>query len=281
MDPDYEIKQLEVFLAMFRKGLIQRRFRPVNWSPSSRTALAEAEVEYKDDHLSRSVYAKFPLTKSDSGVIQDLIHKGSKKPALLIWTTTPWTLPANQAVIVDPKLDYTLAEANDGQNFVVATSRLEHMEEILGSGLTSICTFTGDMLLGSTYSHPFGRPDGKVLGASWVTADSGTGLVHAAPAHGMDDYETCKDQRIEENFCPVDDKGRYIPEKVQSIPGNLGGLEVLGSGNEAVIQYLDREDLLIKEVPLKHKYPYDWRTRKPLIQRYVAVSISCLFLILH
>lgn len=269
MTPDYEAAQIDVFGQMFLKGYIYRGLKPVNWSPSSRTALAEAELEYPEGHVSRSLYAAFPMTGLADGVKSAL---GEYLPELgvAIWTTTPWTLPANLAVAVNPELDYSVvsrrvAEAQRGEKFkylIVAKDLVEKLSEVLDAELTIKATVKGKDLEHSTYKHPlFDRESEIVIGGDYVTTDSGTGLVHTAPGHGQEDYLVGQRYGLP-ILAPVDDGGNFTEEA-----GQFAGLNVLGDGNQAVIDAMLAAGSLLKEEAYQHKYPYDWRTKKPTIFR--------------
>ncbi|RIA87776.1 Isoleucyl-tRNA synthetase [Glomus cerebriforme] len=265
LDKEYEVRQLQVFHKMMKKGYIYRQNKPVYWSPSSRTALAEAELEYRDDHQSRSVYVKLPVI--DSTLDMQDIPKDNLY--VLIWTTTPWTLPANQAVAINQNMEYSIVYPNDNtsQNYyIIATKRLDALRNVLGAGLNVKSTFKGQQLIGTTYIHPINGQQCKIIDALHITEESGTGLVHIAPGHGMEDYETCKKLNIQ-TFCPVDEFGKFTSEVGES---TFEGKPVLTDGTLAVIEYLKKRNILIREENYRHKYPYDWRTKKPIILRATA-----------
>ena len=183
LDPAYEVKQLDIFWHMFRSGLIYTKCKPVYWSPSMRTALAEAELEYKDDHVSRSAYVRMKLV--GDGVPDNAYA--------LIWTTTPWTLPANQAIAVHATMEYVLARAGNEAIYLVARNRLKDLEDIVSprSSLEVVSLIQGQQVASRwKYVHPFVNTDAKpIITADFVTDDSGTGLVHTASGHGMEDYD--------------------------------------------------------------------------------------------
>lgn len=161
--------------------------KPVYWSPSSKSALAESELEYNEKHTSTSLYIQFPIK----------VDRWKDKPVhALIWTTTPWTIPSNRAICVHPELEYALVEANN-QHWIIGKDRLEALEEELGQPLKSIEIVPGSELVGSTYQHPLSKEQYPVLAGHHVTAESGTALVHTAPGHGMEDYEVCLANGIE------------------------------------------------------------------------------------
>ena len=269
MNPEYEAAQIEVFGQMALKGYIYRGLKPVHWSPSSRTALAEAELEYPEGHTSRSIYAAFPITKLGEAAKETL------KPFLpglgvAIWTTTPWTIPGNLAVAVNPQLTYAVVKVAPIANqvlgeinyLIVAADLVERLSQTLGEELTVQTTLPGLALEYTTYRHPlFDRESEIVIGGDYVTTESGTGLVHTAPGHGQEDFIVGQRYQLP-ILSPVNDRGDFTAEA-----GQFAGLNVLDSGNEAVIEALTEAGSLLKEEPYPHKYPYDWRTKKPTIFR--------------
>jgi isoleucyl-tRNA synthetase len=265
MAPEYEAAQIGVFGQMVLKGYIYRGLKPVNWSPSSRTALAEAELEYPEGHTSRSLYAAFPMT-SLSDAVKDKFSEYLPNLGVAIWTTTPWTIPANLAVAVNPDLDYAVVEAPvEGINFkyiIVANDLVERLSTTLSTQLTVKITVKGKELEHSTYKHPlYDRESPVIIGGDYITTESGTGLVHTAPGHGQEDYIVGQRYGLP-ILAPVDDGGNFTAEA-----GQFAGLNVLGDGNQAVIDALTQAGSLLKEEPYQHKYPYDWRTKKPTIFR--------------
>ncbi|XP_058212467.1 isoleucine--tRNA ligase, chloroplastic/mitochondrial isoform X2 [Rhododendron vialii] len=285
LDPEYEAAQIEVFGEMALQGYIYRGRKPVHWSPSSRTALAEAELEYPEGHVSKSIYAIFRLV-SRSSTSGDLLGEFLPNLSLAIWTTTPWTIPANAAVVVNPKLQYAVVEVHellgdvsttpgDGKKrlgnvlkeqkkpfLIIASDLLSTLEEKWGAKLVVKKTLLGSDLENYKYIHPIeSRECPVVLGGDYITTESGTGLVHTAPGHGQEDYVTGLKYGLP-LLSPVDDDGKFTEEA-----GRFSGLDVLGDGNVAVIEYLDQYTSLIMVEPYKHKYPYDWRTKKPTIFR--------------
>lgn len=173
--------------------------RPVYWSPSSRTALAEAELEYSESHKSPSIYVKFPITKL-SPSISSLLSPYMKNLHILIWTTTPWTLPANLAVCVNSAFTYCVVSKNDTSEpeyYIVAKERLASLEKKLNLNIDTIhCEFEGTLMEETLYSTPFGDKTGRVLMGDHVTLETGTGIVHTAPGHGFEDYEICQAKNI-------------------------------------------------------------------------------------
>ncbi|MBD1935764.1 isoleucine--tRNA ligase [Microcoleus sp. FACHB-68] len=265
LKPEYEAAQIGVFGQMVLKGYIYRGRKPVHWSPSSKTALAEAELEYPEGHTSRSLYAAFEMTDLASTVPAQW---QSYLPALgvAIWTTTPWTIPANLAVSVNPELSYALVEtAEDSVKYkylIVAADLVERLSATLGVNLTVKGTVKGAALEHSSYRHPlFDRQSEIVIGGDYVTTESGTGLVHTAPGHGLEDYQVGQRYGLQV-LAPVDEDGNFTAEA-----GQFAGMNVLGEGNGAVVEALAEAGSLLKEEPYVHKYPYDWRTKKPTIFR--------------
>jgi isoleucyl-tRNA synthetase len=266
LKPQYEAAQIGVFGQMVLKGYIYRGLKPVHWSPSSKTALAEAELEYPEGHTSRSLYAAFEITSLPSA-LQDTLSAYLGELGVAIWTTTPWTLPANLAVSVNPDLNYAVVEVGKDapgrfRYLIVAQELVDRLSETFNTTLTVKATIPGKQLEHTTYRHPlFDRQSEIVIGGDYVTTESGTGLVHTAPGHGQEDYGVGQRYGLP-ILSPVDDDGNFTEEA-----GQFAGLNVLGDGNTAVIAALQEVGSLLKEEPYVHKYPYDWRTKKPTIFR--------------
>ena len=264
LTPDYEAAQIDVFGQMVLKGYIYRGLRPVHWSPSSRTALAEAELEYPEGHTSPSIYAAFPMVRlADSA---QALQPFLPDLGVGIWTTTPWTIPGNLAVAVNPDLTYAVV-AVDGEKpafkyLLVAAELVERLAATLGVALTVQTTIAGKDLEHCTYRHPlFDRESPILIGGDYITTESGTGLVHTAPGHGQEDFEVGKRYGLD-ILCPVDEAGSFTEEA-----GPFAGLNVLKDANPAVIAALEQAGSLLKQEPYVHKYPYDWRTKQPTIFR--------------
>jgi isoleucyl-tRNA synthetase len=266
LTPEYEAAQIDVFGQMVLKGHIYRGLKPVHWSPSSRTALAEAELEYPEGHTSPSIYVAFPVTKLGEGATE--LEQYMPNLNVAIWTTTPWTIPGNLAVAVNGELEYAVAESN-GQHLIVAKDLVERLSETFGTQLTVKVTVTGKALENTLYHHPlYDRTSKVVIGGDYITTESGTGLVHTAPGHGQEDYITGQKYGLP-ILSPVDDGGKFTEEA-----GKFAGLQVVAKGNEkvsegnqAVIDALQETGALLKHEEYAHKYPYDWRTGKPTIFR--------------
>lgn len=277
MDPAFEIRQLELFLSMVRGGLIYRRYKPVYWSPSSGTALAEAELEYKDNHTSNSAYVTFPVSSSADGdaALRQLLGEGFPGQLYaVIWTTTPWTLPANKAIAVHDDLDYVIIRhGNDalivGQGCVQQVLKTCFDRTELDQG-DVIASCKGSDLRRFTYRHPLHGQSAAhqpIIHADFVSAESGSGLVHLAPGHGHDDYEVCRSLGLDVS-APVDNAGHFTADAYPLDPQRLQGLFVQGKGNAAVLELLGDHVLHVHKY--QHKYPYDWRTKRPIIVRATA-----------
>lgn len=269
MDKTFEIKQLEVFQGMVKKGLIFRRFKPVYWSPSSRTALAEAELEYKDDHESTAAYIKFPITNVPESLREQLPDVTNL--SAVIWTTTPWTLPANRAIAISSDLEYSIVKVHQDQ-MIIAKSRLPHITKIcFGDNPVDIIvdSILGKDLNGVEYTNPLRGKESvpqPIIFADFVSAESGSGLVHCAPGHGMEDYEACTRLGIPA-VAPVNDEGRFTDAAFPNDPSVLEGKSVLGEGSQEVLRILSNTHQVLATHKYKHKYPYDWRTKLPVIVR--------------
>ncbi|MBE9169617.1 isoleucine--tRNA ligase [Pleurocapsales cyanobacterium LEGE 06147] len=276
LTPDYEAAQIAVFGQMALKGYIYRGLKPVHWSPSSRTALAEAELEYPEGHTSRSIYTAFPITTLTENTKE--LEAYLPNLSLAIWTTTPWTIPGNLAVAVNGDLKYTVVKlgkslelstpnselltTNSELHLIVAADLVDRLSENLGVDLEVKTTLLGKILEHITYRHPlFDRESQVVIGGDYITTESGTGLVHTAPGHGQEDYIVGQKYGLPV-LSPVDDAGNFTEQA-----GQFTGLNVLNGGNEAIIEALKQAGSLLKEEPYVHKYPYDWRTKKPTIFR--------------
>lgn len=265
LNPAYEAAQIGVFGEMALKGYIYRGLKPVHWSPSSKTALAEAELEYPEGHTSPSIYAVFPVTALGEDAKASLGDYLSSL-GVAIWTTTPWTIPGNLAVAVNPDLNYAVVERsgdnNDCRYLVVAADLVEKLSATLEASLTVKTTLPGKALEHCKYRHPlFDRESEVLIGGDYITTESGTGLVHTAPGHGQEDYVVGMRYGLP-ILSPVDEQGTFTQEA-----GKFAGLAVLDGGNDAIIEALQTANSLLKQEPYQHKYPYDWRTKKPTIFR--------------
>ncbi|MDR1777108.1 MAG: isoleucine--tRNA ligase [Desulfovibrio sp.] len=257
MTPDYEAATARELARFVEKGGVVRDKKPIYWCCSCRTALAEAEVEYHD-HASPSVYVVFPLRDKKATEIFPLADP--RKTGIVIWTTTPWTLPDNMAVCLHPEFDYVLVQAGDGQ-YLLAEERLAACAEIFGWTAPSVLgRTTGARLEGLEAAHPFyDRPSPLTLGAH-VTLDAGTGCVHTAPGHGREDYEVGLKYGLD-IYSPLDDAGRFLP----TVPF-FAGLTVT-EANPEVIKKLEEASALLWQGRLEHSYPHCWRCKEPVIFR--------------
>jgi isoleucyl-tRNA synthetase len=265
LQPEFEAAQIRVFGEMFKKEFIFRGRKPVHWSPSSRTALAEAELEYPEGHVSKSVYVAFQVDSPSDALVE--YHSSDEPVKVAIWTTTPWTMPANLAVAVNPDLDYSVVRHAKTGKLVVATDLAPSLAKKLdlpdGEAFEVVATLKGADLVGTVYVHPLYERKSPVLsGGDYITTESGTGLVHTAPGHGQEDYLTGIKNGLD-ILSPVDDAGMFTIEAGERFMGK----NVLDDGNTAVIDALAEADALLKAEDYGHKYPYDWRTKKPTIFR--------------
>lgn len=259
LDPAYEAETLRVFATLVEKQLVYQGLRPVLWSTGCQTALAEAEIEYKEK-VDPAIYVKFPLTAESAEKFPEL-----KDASLLIWTTTPWTLPANLAVAVSPHLSYVVFTTKDGDKVLsddhYHLSRQDPAFEVVQKRFVN-----GSDLVGLTYEHPF-LNDGRkreIFAADFVTADAGTGLVHIAPGHGHDDYHLGQQHGLPV-FAPVDDRGCLTAEA--GVP-ELTGVYVF-KANPRIIQILKDKGHLFAEEAYPHDYPHCWRSKTPIVFRAV------------
>ncbi|MGD6841945.1 isoleucine--tRNA ligase [Bacillus infantis] len=254
LQPQYEAQQIKVFGDMAKKGYIYKGKKPVYWSPSSESALAEAEIEYQDKR-SPSIYVGFKV-KDGKGVLDQDVQ-------IVIWTTTPWTIPANLGISVHPDLNYVVAEV-DGGKYLVAEELLESVAGETGWEEPSVVkTVKGSELENILASHPLYGRDSLVMLGDHVTVDAGTGCVHTAPGHGEDDFYVGQKYGLEV-LCPVDDKGLMTNE--------AEGFEGLfyDEANKPITEALKEKGALLGLKFITHSYPHDWRTKKPVIFRATA-----------
>ncbi|BFZ11695.1 hypothetical protein BsWGS_14734 [Bradybaena similaris] len=257
--PEYEAKQLEVFYKIYEKGYIYRSYMPVYWSPSSHSALAEAELEYKSDHVSKSAYIRFPVTNLADQIRQVIGHES--RVHALIWTTTPWTLPFNQAICYNPKVRYIFARDEKTQHiYICEEAFIEKLTSLLAVPLAQLMTIEGSTLQGVVYKHPLTNEELPFLASSHVTPGKGTGLVHTAPAHGHDDFNVAVRHGLKTE-CHVDERGSYISGVDSVLIGKTVGVDA----DDAVIAALGPHVVTIEN--FSHSYPYDWRTKQPVIIR--------------
>ena len=254
LDKEFEAAQIRVFGEFAKKGLLYQAKKPVYWSWSSESALAEAEVEYHDVVAKTAFFAE--QIKDGKGRLDNDTY-------LVVWTTTPWTIPASEAVAVNAKFDYSVVKpANDDRKFVVATDLLDKLAEKLGWEDYEVADhLMGQELEGMTTQHPYLDRDLLVGVADYVTADAGTGLVHTAPGYGDDDYNFGKKYDLP-IFAPINDQGVLTKENGEGFEGVF-----YQDADDVSLQKLEENNALLLQEPLQHSYPFDWRTKQPIIFR--------------
>ncbi|MCY9393441.1 isoleucine--tRNA ligase, partial [Bacillus haynesii] len=251
LKPEFEAQQIKVFGEMAKKGYIYKGKKPVYWSPSSESALAEAEIEYHDKR-SPSIYVAFDV-KDGKGVLTN----GEK---IIIWTTTPWTIPANLGIAVHPELEYSVVAAG-GARYVMASALIESVAKAIGfEDHEVVQTVKGKDLEHIVAVHPLYGRDSLVMLGEHVTTDAGTGCVHTAPGHGEDDFIIGQKYGLDV-LCPVDEKGHMTSEA----PGFEGLF--YDQANKPITEQLEEKGALLKLDFMTHSYPHDWRTKKPTIFR--------------
>ncbi len=305
MQPSFEGATLEVLAALMDQGLVYRALKPVHWSIANETALAEAELEYEDrDDISvyvdfeaedaEAVYDAFGLPKAESNAGDTEVAEGDEdegpeangdageaksrapvpgtrpdvRPSFMIWTTTPWTLPANLAIAVNPKFEYALVFV-DGNVTVMATALVEKVTKAAkAEDVVVLARTSGERLVGLRYRHPFvTRSDAKsspvfsLLPADYVTLEDGTGLVHTAPGHGAEDFDTGRRSGLPV-YCPVRENGMYDA----SVPEWLRGKDIW-KANPEIVEHLRNSGHLFFSHTFSHSYPHDWRSKTPVIFR--------------
>ena len=250
---EFEADQLLVFAKMAADGLIYKGLKPIYWSPSSETALAEAEVEYKDKK-SPSIYVAFKV-KDGKDVLE-----GDEE--FVIWTTTPWTIPANLAIAVHAEFEYSVVKVAE-RKFIVAKELVSKLaEELEWADYSEVATFKGSQFERLTATHPLYDRESLLVLGDHVTLDVGTGVVHSAPGHGEDDFNVGKAYGLDV-FCPIDDKGKYT---VAVNDPELEGM-YYDKANKVITERLDASGALLSLSFMTHSYPHDWRTKKPIIFR--------------
>ncbi len=263
ISPEYEAEQVRVFGEMYKKGYVEKGLKPVYWCASCETALAEAEVEYAD-HTSTSIYVRFKFDEESTKTLQNKFEflKNENNIYSVIWTTTPWTIPSNLAISVNPRYEYTFFKYNS-EVYYAATGLLANFladvkwEEF---DISVLGTCKGEDLEGLTPKHPLYDRKSPILCGEHVTLDAGTGSVHTAPGHGLEDYEVCSKYKIGV-YSPLDSKGVWTKEA-----GDLEGIPYY-KGNSIVIQKLTDCGALLAQDDIQHSYPHCWRCKKPVIYR--------------
>ena len=252
LKPEYEAEQIRVFGEMLKKGYIYRGQKSIYWSPSSETALAEAEIEYRDKR-SPSIYVLFPVKHGNNVLSEENTY-------VVIWTTTPWTIPANLAIALHEDFEYSLIET-DGRKLLIAKELLKQVTEAVGiSDYRVLSTMKGKELEGIICRHPLYDRESPVIFGDHVTLDAGTGCVHTAPGHGEEDFYIGQKYQLGV-LCPVDERGRMT----EQAPGFEGLF--YDDANKKVTEKLEEAGYLLKLGFITHQYPHDWRTKKPVIFR--------------
>lgn len=255
---DFEAKQIEIFSEMACKGYIYKGLKPVYWCPECETALAEAEIEYAEDPC-HSIYVKFKVT-DDMGKLSAM-GADLNKTYFVIWTTTTWTLPANVAICVGPRYDYALVKSGD-EYYVMAEELFESAMQAAGkTDYEVIGTIKGSELEYMKTAHPFIDRESLVIVGDHVTLESGTGCVHTAPGHGLDDYEVCRNYPEIPIVVPVDAHGKLTEEA-----GQFAGLST-EEANKPIAQHLESIGALFALKKIIHQYPHCWRCKKPVLFR--------------
>ena len=263
INPEYEAEQVRVFGEMYKKGYIEKGLKPVYWCASCETALAEAEVEYAD-HTSTSIYVRFKFDDESTAKLKEKFDflKDENNIYSIIWTTTPWTIPSNLAISVHPKFEYSFFKYN-GDTYYAATGLLGNFLNGVDwqeEDITILGTCKGEELELLNTKHPLYDRNSTVICGEHVTLDAGTGSVHTAPGHGLEDYEVCCKYKIGV-YSPLDSKGVWTEEA-----GDLAGIPYY-KGNSIVIDKLKDCGALLAASDLQHSYPHCWRCKKPVIYR--------------
>ena len=272
--PAYEGKVLEVFADLIDQGVVVRALKPVHWSIANKTALAEAELEY-EDRTDLSVYVDFEAADRAKvaaafGLLSEAPADAEEvdearildvTPSFTIWTTTPWTLPANLAIAVHERYRYALVEV-DGNTTIMASDLVAGVAKKAGAENVVVRAETdGAKLVGLEYRHPFCDRKGRVVSADYVTLEDGTGLVHTAPGHGAEDYRTGLKEGLPA-YCPVREDGTYD----DTVPGWLRGKSIWDA-NKEIAERLRASGHLFHDHTFVHSYPHDWRSKTPVVFR--------------
>jgi isoleucyl-tRNA synthetase len=263
LSPDYEAAIVRSFHELYEKGFIYRDKKPVYWCASCETALAEAEVEY-EEKTSPSIFVKFPIKEwPNNEDAQKMAKAAGKRAFVLVWTTTPWTLPANVALAFHPEQTYRLYESEKTQEkYLVGNPGWDVLVEALGPGCAEAPSIDGLSLEGLLAKNPINNNDSQGVLAEFVSSEEGTGVVHIAPGHGQEDYGVGREYGLP-TLSPVDDSGKFSPDV---LPNTLAGKSVWDA-NQTIIDLLDRARLLLKAVKITHSYPHCWRCKNPILFR--------------
>ncbi|MBE6912964.1 MAG: isoleucine--tRNA ligase [Ruminococcaceae bacterium] len=256
MDPKFEAEEVKIFGEMYKKGYIYKGLKPVYWCPVCETALAEAEIEYKDDPCT-TVYVKFKVN-DDLGKLSGI---DLDKTYFVIWTTTIWTLPGNLAIALNPSEEYVIAKAPNGENYIMAEALANKVMKVGGfDSFEVIDHHPGQFFENMLADHPFLPKTSRLLLADYVTMESGTGCVHTAPGFGADDYQTCRRYGME-MVVPVDDTGRHT-----DYAGKYAGMKTEES-NPVILADMKESGALFASEDIVHSYPHCWRCKGPIIFR--------------
>ena len=256
MDKHFEAQEVKIFGRMFDKGYIYKGLKPVTWCPYCVTAVAEAEIEYKDDPCT-TVYVKFPM-KDDLGKLSQF---DLSKTYFVIWTTTIWTLPGNLAICLHPRDSYVLVKADNGETYIMAEALMDKVMHIGGfEHYEVLASYPGSFFENMLAQHPFMDKTSRLVNAEYVTMDSGTGCVHTAPGFGADDYQTCMRYGME-LVVPVDDYGRHT-----DYAGKYAGMKTEES-NPVILEDMRQSGALFASEDIVHSYPHHDRCKKPVIFR--------------
>ncbi|MDD2418033.1 MAG: isoleucine--tRNA ligase [Oscillospiraceae bacterium] len=259
LTPEFEARQIEVFGEMAMKGYIYKGLKPVHWCPECETALAEAEIEYTEDPC-YSVFVKFTV-KDDKGLLKKA-GIDPKRTHFVIWTTTIWTLPANTAICLGPDFTYNVVEC-DGEHFIIAEAL--YQEVMAAAGKTDYrvaASFKGSELEYMQAQHPFIDRQSLIIVGDHVTLESGTGCVHTAPGHGVDDFNICKNYPEIPVIVPVDDRGNMTEEAGPECAGMT-----TNDANKALAKHMESVGCLFATKKIAHQYPHCWRCKEPVLFR--------------
>ncbi len=263
LTPDYEAGIARTFYDLFEKGFIYREKKPVYWCLFDETALAEAEIEYADK-TDASIFIKFPIQEwPNNETAQNVAKAAGKRVSVLVWTTTPWTLPANVALAFHPEQTYYLWESKStNEKFIVGAPGLKVLEKKFGKESNTDTQISGLELEGLLCKNPLNNNASSGILAEFVSSEDGTGVVHIAPGHGQDDYIASREYGLPVQ-SPVDERGHFTPEV---LPNSLAGMSVW-EANKAIIQLLTASHMLVEEVAISHSYPHCWRCKNPILFR--------------
>ena len=258
MDKRYEGITIGIFLDLIEKGYVYKGQKTITWCPHCETALADAETEYKDVSSS-SIYLRFKLVGAPKDILGDLDY--AQPISLAVWTTTPWTIPANQAAAVSNTEEYAILQDDASHEYYIVAEKLAHeFTTNTGRSCQQVGHVPGEKLVGLKYYHPLTHKENPVIWTDFVTMDAGVGVVHIAPGHGEEDAQAGKQWNLE-TFCPVDEKGCYTQEA-----GVFPGMHVF-KANPLMVKKLDELGALIKQQEITHSYPHCWRCHNPIIFR--------------